>query len=399
MKKLPTVSLEANYFKNENRLFVRFQYNEDFIALIKSFDDARWSNSQKAWHIENIPQNLKAIFSAFKGKALIDASGVPFKNRDYTKQKTTLKKVVPKTERPNIPEEFLLFLKRRRYSENTIKTYCTFLSEFIGFIFPKLLDSIEFNDIKRYLNFLVNSKKVSSSTQNQAINALKCYYQNILRWERFSIDIERPRKEKKLPKVISEHEVLRMIQSCDNLKHKFIICALYSAGLRMGELLSLRKEDIFLDKNLIFVRGGKGKKDRTTILSENLKKLLFMYIQNYNPNYWLIEGVNRSKYSATSVNRVIKSAAKKASIGRNVSAHMLRHSFATHLLEQGLDLRYIQQLLGHGSSKTTEVYTHVSSKSLAKIKSPLDTFLETQNTNNKQINYSLDKVNINSTGV
>lgn len=176
-----------------------------------------------------------------------------------------------------------------------------------------------------------------------------------------------------------------MIQFTDNLKHKLIICLLYSSGLRKGELLSLRKEDILLDKSLIFVRGGKGKKDRTTVLSDHLKQLLKIYLQEYKPNYWLIEGVGRNKYSPSSVGRVISKAAQNAKIERVVTAHMLRHSFATHLLEQGLDLRYIQQLLGHGSSKTTEIYTHVSSKSLAKIKSPLDTFLKDKNIDFKQL--------------
>ncbi|MDT7831068.1 tyrosine-type recombinase/integrase [Flavobacteriaceae bacterium S356] len=399
MKKLPTVSLEVNYFKNENKLFIRFPYNEDFISLLKTIEDSRWSKSQKAWHVNNNPKNLKFLFSLFKGKALIDSSKIPFKNKEQVQQEITPKKAVAKAKRFNIPEEFLLFLKRKRYSENTIKTYCSFLSEFIGFISPKLLDNVEFEDIKRYINFLVNSKRVSSSTQNQAINALKCYYQNMLRWERFAISIERPRKEKKLPKVLSEQEVLKMIQVCDNLKHKLILSLLYSAGLRMSELLGLKKEDILYDKNLIFVRNGKGKKDRTMVLSDRIQQLLSIYLDTFKPKYFLFESLKRTKYSSSSVNKIVKSMAKKAGIHKNVSAHMLRHSFATHLLEQGLDLRYIQQLLGHGSSKTTEIYTHVSSKALSKIKSPLDTFLDANTTDFKIINTKDDIININTPSV
>lgn len=195
---------------------------------------------------------------------------------------------------------------------------------------------------------------------------------------------------------MTEIEVLRMIQVTDNVKHKTILCVLYSAGLRKGELLNLRKQDIFFDKNLIFVRGGKGKKDRTTVLSENLKKLLTIYLRDYKPNYWLLESATRSRYGASSVAKIVKRAAKLAGIERTITPHMLRHSFATHLLEQGLDLRYIQQLLGHGSSKTTEVYTHVTTKSLSKIKSPLDTFLESQNSQNQNINPRLDMDDIKS---
>jgi site-specific recombinase XerD len=204
-------------------------------------------------------------------------------------------------------------------------------------------------------------------------------------WDRFTYAIKRPRKENKLPKVIGERDVLRMIQVCDNMKHKLILAMLYAAGLRLGELLNLRKCDILTDKSIIFVRGGKGKKDRTTLLAEHLKPLLYQYMKDYRPNYWLFEGPNRAQYSASSVNKIIKTMSKKAHLQQNISAHMLRHSFATHLLEQGLDLRYIKQLLGHGSSKTTEIYTHVSSKALANIKSPLDTFLNTQHTDLKLI--------------
>ena len=396
MKKLPVVSLEAKYYKNENRLFIRFPYQEDFILLIKNIEGSCWSSSQRAWHIKNNPKNLKLLFFLFKDKALIDASKLPFKRKEQVKQSRNLKTVIKK---PCVPEDFVLFMKRKRYSNNTIKTYCSFLSEFTGFISPKLLDSVELNDIKKYLNYLVTSKKVSSSTQNQAINALKCYFQKMLGWKRFAISIDRPRKEKKLPKVLSEQEVLKMIQVCDNLKHKLILSLLYSAGLRMSELLALRKEDILYDKNLIFVRSGKGKKDRTTILSDRIQHLLNIYLDRFKPKYFLFESLKRTKYSSSSVNKIVKTMAKKAEIHKNVSAHMLRHSFATHLLEQGLDLRYIQQLLGHGSSKTTEIYTHVSSKALSKIKSPLDTFLDANTPGFKINNTKNHIIDINAPSV
>ncbi|NOY97387.1 MAG: tyrosine-type recombinase/integrase [Chlorobi bacterium] len=149
----------------------------------------------------------------------------------------------------------------------------------------------------------------------------------------------------------------------------------YSAGLRRSELLNLRKQDVLFDKKMLFVRGGKGKKDRVTLLSDSLVIVLKKYLIAFNPNYWLFEGPGRSQYSASSIINILKKAAKKAGIIKNVTPHILRHSFATHLLEQGVDLRYIQTFLGHDSSKTTEIYTDVTKKSLAKIKSPLDTIL------------------------
>lgn len=371
MKQLPIINVSSGLHKNNRVLFLKFAFNKQLIKQMKLIQ-ADWSQTQKVWHIPNNKENLNLLFERFRGVAWLNLKALKAA-KNISEAFVNQKKMI---NRIPTPQEYLLFLKRKRYSLNTIKTYCSFLREFGGFMVPKSLEDCKADDIRKYINYLVVEKKVATSTQNQAINALKCYYENMLGWDRFSIKIERPRKEKVLPKILSEQEVLRMIKITDNLKHKLIICLLYSSGIRKGELLHLRKEDLFFDKNIIFVRGGKGKKDRTTILSENLKKLLLLYLKEYKPNYWLIENNKRSQYSSTSVGKIIKAAAKKVGIERNITAHMFRHSFATHLLEQGLGLRYIQQLLGHSSSKTTEIYTHVSNKSLAKIKSPLDTLLE-----------------------
>jgi len=392
MNELPIITLKRIQHRKGNQIGMFFTYNDALIKVARTDLKATWSQTLNCWYILNNPKNLKQIFSAFKGFATIDSSALPFKKAIPITTKTSLKSTSLKPPKINIevPKDFVLFMKRRRYSENTIKIYCSFLKGFMAYIDPKSLSAVSLNDIVRYQDYLVNRKKVAVSTQNQAINALKCYYENIAGWDKFTYTISRPRKEKQLPKVISESDVLRMIRICDNLKHKFIISMLYAAGLRMSELLNLRKQDILIEKNIIFVRSGKGKKDRTTLLAEHLKPMLYQYLKSYKPNYWLFEGPNRSKYSSSSVNSIIKTMSKRAGITQNVSAHMLRHSFATHLLEQGLDLRYIQQLLGHGSSKTTEIYTHVSSKALANIKSPLDTFLNTQSTDLKLINNSAD---------
>jgi integrase/recombinase XerD len=169
---------------------------------------------------------------------------------------------------------------------------------------------------------------------------------------------------------------MSLLEVTSNLTHRFIVSLPHSAGMRRAELLNLRKLDIHFDKNIIFVRGGKGRKDRQSILADYMKRILHKYYSEYKPNYWVLEGPKRVQYSATSANNVVKSAGKKAGILMTVTPHVLRHSFATHLLENGVDLRYIQELLGHSSSKTTEIYTHVSKKSLAKIMSPIDTIFD-----------------------
>ena len=186
-----------------------------------------------------------------------------------------------------------------------------------------------------------------------------------------------------MPEVISENELIQILKVTDNIKHKAIIVILYLSGIRRGELIKLIIKDIDFNKKIIFVRAGKGKKDRTTILADHAALVLNRYLKIFRPNYWLFEGINRKQYSPTSIASILKNASIKAGLNKIVRPHMLGHSFATHMLEQGVDLRYIQTILGHESPKTTEIYTHVSKYSLAKIKSPFDAIFDKKVSNNK----------------
>ncbi len=282
-----------------------------------------------------------------------------------------------------IPEEYVDLLIRRRYSENTIRVYSSLFEEFINFYPDKAPKDITESDIRKYQDYLVKKRKISTSTQNQAINAIKFYYEKVLGREKGDYYIERPRKENRLPKIISETELLKLLKATENIKHKTIITMLYSSGIRRGELLNLRIHDLDFEKKIIFVRGGKGNKDRTTILADKAILVLNKYLEMYKPNYWLFEGLNRKPYSPTSVLSILKKSSLKAGLNKIVRPHMLRHSFATHMLEQGVDLRFIQTLLGHSSPKTTEIYTHVTKFSLAKIKSPFDAIFDSKVSNDK----------------
>ena len=228
------------------------------------------------------------------------------------------------------------------------------------------------SDIKNYLFYLVEKKDASASTLNVAVNAFRFYYGKILN-RKFMYEIKRPRKDKKLPVVLSGGEVSRIISAVSNIKHKALLMLVYSAGLRVSEVVKLNVEDIDDERKLIHVRGAKGKKDRYTILSNKALATLNLYLKAYQPKKWLFNGAKKTRHLSTrSAQRIFDSAVKKAGIKKGVSIHSLRHSFATHLLESGTDLRYIQELLGHQSSKTTEIYTHVSTKNIGKIRSPLD---------------------------
>jgi site-specific recombinase XerD len=243
-----------------------------------------------------------------------------------------------------------------------------------------LLDikSIDEPKIIQFLRYLVTERKVSISYQNQSINAIKFYYEKVLGGQRKFYFIERPKKERVLPTVCSEEEISAILKATENLKHKAILMTIYSSGLRVGELTRLKIKDIDSDRMQIRVEQSKGKKDRYTLLSEKALHILRSYIKEYKPVFWLFEGQGSTAgkpvpYSARSVQNILKEAAAKAKIKKNISVHTLRHSFATHLLENGTDLRYIQSLLGHDSPKTTQVYTHVTTKGFDQIKSPLDT--------------------------
>jgi site-specific recombinase XerD len=225
------------------------------------------------------------------------------------------------------------------------------------------------NDFQRYL---VTERCVATATQNQAINSIKFYYERVLGQARKVYFIERPQKEKFLPEVMSIEEVTILLKSISNLKHRAIIMTIYSGGLRISELINLKVKDIDGNRMQIRISQSKGKKDRYTLLSKKTLITLRQYFTEYKPKEWLFEGENGKKYSDSSIYSIFKKALNDARIYKKVTVHGLRHSFATHLLESGTDLRYIQSLLGHSSSKTTEIYTHITTKGFDQIKNPLD---------------------------
>ena len=271
-----------------------------------------------------------------------------------------------------LPEGYHECLIRNRYSQSTVATYESQLRAFLSRIHPKTMAEISDDMINDYLFYLSNNKKVSISTQNTAINAIKFYLEKVHHGERKVYYVDRPRPEQKLPRVLNEAEVTKLIEVTQNPKHRCMLLLLYSSGLRMSELLSLRWSDFDEGRMQLFVDGGKGKKDRWTLLSESALEYTKFYMSLYHPMAFLFEGSGGKQYSPRSVNNIVQRSAVLAGITKGISAHTLRHSFATHLLEQGVDLRYIQALMGHESSKTTERYTHVTTRGFSQIKSPLD---------------------------
>ena len=235
------------------------------------------------------------------------------------------------------------------------------------------INSFREEQINTYYRNLVQRGNYSCSFINQSINAVKFYYQRVIgRGEVTLNQVERPEKPFQLPSVLSKEEVGRILAATENLKRRCLLQLLYAGGLRIGEVINLKVTDVKSDQNLLIIRGGKGKKDRTTLLSKRLLESLRAYYKLYRPKEWLFAGQTGGQYTVESVRQVFRACLEKAGITSKATPHTLRHSFATHLLEQGTDLRYIQTLLGHRNSKTTEIYTHVTTHALEKIVSPLD---------------------------
>lgn len=364
---------------NENRIIISFPYEEELVLLIKKFEDARWSKTHRAWHIPQNKYNISDIFKVFKNKAWVDYRDFSRKDvLDTTVEsgkrgaKTVLEEKISAEAIEKI-EKFRFWLHSRRYSPSTINTYLDSIRTFLRFYAFKKIQEIDNNDLIRFNNEYILANNYSASFQNQVVNAVKLFFKTI---ENSPLDIDaihRPKRAKKLPNVLSKEEVKAILDTPTNIKHKAMLSLIYACGLRCGEILSLKPNDIDSKRNILHVKNAKGQKDRIVPLSEKIIVLLREYYKATKPKYYLFEGQTKgNRYDARSLQNVLKQSIAKTKITKPVTLHWLRHSYATHLLESGTDLRYIQEILGHNSSKTTEIYTHVSTKSLQQIKSPFD---------------------------
>jgi site-specific recombinase XerD len=375
MDKGRSVTLKHLLIKEKRYIGLQFNTDKVIHALIKQLPNVKWSNSFNMAYILNNKQNLDQIFNIF--------NGVVWVNCNYFFDKSNVKETnepiditwFRKRQLPGnyrvCPTNYLDKLELKKYANNTVKSYVSSFETFINYYHTKELVSINENDVRKYVLKLIQEDK-SNSYINTAINSIKFYYESVLGMPNRFYEIERPRKEKKLPKILSKEDILNIIDNTNNLKHKCIISLLYSSGIRRNELVNLKITDIDSKRMLIRVEAAKGNKDRYTLLSHSLLKDLREYYIQYKPEKYIIEGLYGRQYSGQSIAKVVLNAAKKAGIKIHVTPHILRHSFATHLLEAGADLRQIQVLLGHSSSKTTEIYTHVATTTFKKIKNPLD---------------------------
>ncbi|WP_075344177.1 site-specific tyrosine recombinase/integron integrase [Tenacibaculum agarivorans] len=375
MKMNRSITLKHLLIDNIKFIGLKFQSDKILNSLVKELPSVQWSKEFHMYYILNDKKNLNIIFNLFRGVAWVNTNYFfeksNSKNLDEKLDISWFRKRKKAEKYKYCPDSYLNKLEIKKYANNTIKTYVACFEKFMNYFFSKHIDDLNENDIRDYLMYLVQNNS-SNSYINQSINAIKFYYEIVLGLPNRFYNIERPRKEKKLPVILSKQEAKLLISVTKNIKHKCIIALLYSSGLRRNELINLKIQDIDSKRMVIKVNDAKGNKDRYTLLADSILNDLREYYKIFTPKTYLFEGQKGNKYSASSIANIITNAAKKAKINKKVTPHTLRHSFATHLLENGTDLRYIQVLLGHNSSKTTEIYTHVATNNFGSIKNPLD---------------------------
>lgn len=377
-----TIILKKAIYREIPVVRLIFPFDSGLIEAIRKNTNARWSQTLNCWIIPESEFNLHDFFEIFRGKAYVDYSQLRSTNNLRTapgpageKIRYNLKAIKAQLS-PDVRTDIQTFKKwmeQKRYAENSIKTYVHQLEIFFGFYASKKPETINNEDITNFNTEFILKHRLSSTFQNQTVSALKLYYAKNHNRQITVDEVERPLKAKTLPKVFSKPDLEKFFRSITNSKHKMAMEIIYSCGLRRSELVNLKLEHLDSKRKLLTVINSKGKKDRVVPLSDRTLNKIKEYYHAHHPKQYLIEGQFPGKsLSAGSLQKIFDQAMAKARINKPYTLHCLRHSIATHLLENGTDLRYIQELLGHRSSKTTEIYTHVSNQSLQNIKNPFD---------------------------
>ena len=359
---------------------VVIRYGSHAVDWVKSITGRKYLEDSKSWLIPRDRTLVDELIAKCKSKDYKVYDQVSWevvqpmaKSRDKTKWIKAVLKGVP-ADQLQLMQEYAMVFVRENYSYQTMKVYC---SSFRRYLYA--LDDIStvadqsLHQIETYLNQIA-LKEISTQEMNRHISAIKFYYEKLGGWSRMRLtQVKRLRSAKTLPKIFSIRETERLLNELTNKKHKSMVMLAYGGGLRSGEIVSLRVRDIMPDRGQVFVRGAKGKKDRVVMLSETARPVLAEYLEIHRPDYWLFPGRDRRRhYSKSSLRSLFKNALKRAGVNPSKRIHHLRHSFATHLMEAGTELRLIQMLLGHSSVKTTQIYTHISKANINQVKSPLD---------------------------
>lgn len=371
-------NIELGHHRNQSVIFFRCPYNPEVNRWFREKKIGKFSATHRCWYAIDTKENRKKIKDFYLQLKKNDVEITHSIKANLPKEK---KQPVAQANNLNAQHQAILQqvqdqLKLRNYSHNTIKTYLLMLRRFFHYFPDHSPSEINKEEIRQFVLYLLDHEGKSISYQNQMINAIKFYYEQILSRPRETYYVERPMRESTIPVILTEQEVLELIQQSGNLKNKTMLSLIYSSGLRRSELLNLKPADVDIQRRCLHIRGAKGRKSRITVLSDVAIHFLKQYLKQNNIKEWLFEGWH-GQYTASSLRMVFVRAKKAAGIHKNCTLHTLRHSFATHLMERGVDIRYIQEFLGHTSIKTTALYAHVSPGALHHIKSPLDLIAQT----------------------
>lgn len=348
------------------RKFIEIAFDDDGLRLPLSKEEGvQFRGGNAYFPAESFM--LADFFDRYVNTAFIDYSAITEKPQ----------KSVSLPSRPELPKGYLEKLRQVRYSDHTVRVYTSYFRDFQQHFRERDIRAVTPDEINAYLLYLIDEKGISTCQQNQRINAIKFYYEKVLGQERRCYKVNRAKREKTLPDVLSKEEVKAILSVVViDLRFWCMFSVLYSAGLRISELLALKPDDINEARSVIRVRQGKGRKDRFTLLSKPLIRKLTEYRGLYRPQVWLFERSPGEQFSESIVSKRLKAAAREAGITKRIYPHLLRHSFATHLIEQGTDLKIVKELMGHNNIKTTEMYVHIADTYMSKVKSPLDDILE-----------------------
>ena len=334
-------------------IFITFEKDSEMIASVKKLVGSRWSQTNKKWYVpdNDYYRNLFELDLKIEGKRILER--------------------INTVNHPHLLR-FIETLQLKGYSLNTVRTYRNEFSQFLFLLKNNDVFDCDETNVRNYFLYCINELKLSENTMHSRMNAIKFFFEKVLHREKFFFEIHRQKKEKKLPKVIHPQDIRKIFDQTINLKHNTMLKLSYGMGLRVSEVTNLKISDIDSKQMLVLLERAKGKKDRYVNLPESILTQLRLYYIEYRPKEYLFEGQYGGQYSIRSAQMVFKQAMTRAGLNKVVSFHSLRHSFATHLLENGTDIRFIQDLLGHNDIKTTLLYTQVSNTSLRKIESPLD---------------------------
>jgi site-specific recombinase XerD len=382
---LPSITLTPFHYRGQESIGLVCLLERDLELLIRKIKGVKWCGEKSCWYLPLSKESYLTIKAALNGKATLNSDPL----RRYLEQKKAVqplgnKPAISKTRAqqllnfPLCPENLEAFksyqalLKLKGYSERTIETYCNAFHYLLRLLITLPVSSLTKKQVESYLLWLMEKKGYTEAAMHTVVNALKFYFEKVEGKTSEFYNLPRPKKPHKIPHILAETEIIDLIRKTENLKHRALLMASYSAGLRVSELVTLKKTDIDSKRMMIYIRGAKGKKDRLVPLSKRLLETLRQYVGKYKPREYLFEGEGGMLYSTRSAQQVLADAKQKAGIMKKGSIHLLRHSYATHLLEGGTDIRYIQDFLGHNSLKTTMLYTHVSKLKIENIQSPLD---------------------------